>query len=396
MADYEYVQSTGVILPDTADTLADVQNEWRAAFGDDLLVTTDTPQGVLIAAETEARDAVARNNAKLANQINPDLAGGVFLDAIMALTFDSRTKATRTLVPNVLLAGVAGTIIPAGVQLRYGEELFASVGQVVLGANGQASVGFAAVNTGPVTVPVGQLTQIETGILGWETATNPFTATIGVAEESDVAARARRRKTLGRNGLSLVGSIVGSLYALDGVDSLVFRENKTSSTQTIDGVSLKPHSVYVVVQGGRDQDIAETLLETVTLGAGFNGAVTVQVVEPSSGQTYTVAFDRPTLVPIFAKFTVRVNAASVDPQDSIRRAVIDYAAGRINGEDGFEVGSDVSPFELAGAVTVEVPGVYVQKVELSTDGVNYSAAEVPISIQQLATITSAAITVNSL
>lgn len=97
MANYGYVTSTGVIVPDTSTTLDQVRSEYRAAFGDDLDTSAETPQGVLITAETESRDAVARNNADLANQINPNLAGGVFLDAIWQLTGGQRVRATPTL-----------------------------------------------------------------------------------------------------------------------------------------------------------------------------------------------------------------------------------------------------------------------------------------------------------
>src|SRR5262249_30052068 len=115
MANYQYLNETGTIVPDTSDLLNGVGNEFKGAFGADLSVTSDTPQGVLIAAETEARDAVVRNNAALANQINPNIAGGVFLDAIAALTGLTRDSAKRS---SVLcdLTGVAGTIIPAGSQ----------------------------------------------------------------------------------------------------------------------------------------------------------------------------------------------------------------------------------------------------------------------------------------
>ena len=69
---------------------------------------------MLIAAETLARTEVVNNNAALANQINPNNAGGVFLDAILALTGMQRSSATQTLVTNVTLTGVAGTVISAG------------------------------------------------------------------------------------------------------------------------------------------------------------------------------------------------------------------------------------------------------------------------------------------
>lgn len=85
MAEYNYITSSGVIIPDTAEQRTAVENEFKAVFGQDLDISPETPQGVLITMETENRDAIVRNNAELANQINPDLAGGVFLDAIWAL-----------------------------------------------------------------------------------------------------------------------------------------------------------------------------------------------------------------------------------------------------------------------------------------------------------------------
>lgn len=114
MADYGFIVETGVIVPDTSDQLAQVQSEYRTAFGDDLDVSPETPQGVLIAAETESRDSVARNNAALANQINPNLAGGVFLDALWALTGGARFVATPSVIRGVELGGVPGAIIPEG------------------------------------------------------------------------------------------------------------------------------------------------------------------------------------------------------------------------------------------------------------------------------------------
>ena len=61
MASYQYLNNSGVIVADTADTLTTVENEYKNAFGQDLIVTPDTPQGVLITSETLARDNVIKN-----------------------------------------------------------------------------------------------------------------------------------------------------------------------------------------------------------------------------------------------------------------------------------------------------------------------------------------------
>lgn len=393
MADYQYVQATGVIVPDTADILTEVQGEYREVFGGDLIVTTDTPQGVLIATDTEIRDAVARNNATLANQFNPDLSGGIFLDSLWAIMGGSRVKATRTLVPGVLLTGVPGTIIPAGSQARIGEAYFETLAAVTLSPSGSVTTAMRALEVGPVAAPVNQLNQIASSVLGWEGVTNPLPGILGIAREGDIPARRRRRKTLALLGVGTVQAVYSRLNDTEGVVDALVRENYDNVPKVVDGVTLKANSVYAVVYGGADLDVATSLLASKSAGAGWNGAAVVPVTEPLSQQIYEVQFDRPTLVPLWARFTIKATAATVNPQGAVRMATLAYAEGGLDGEDGFVIGGDVSPFELAGAVNTLTPGIYVQKVELSTDGVSYSVAEVPISIQQMAVITEGRVSV---
>lgn len=393
MADFDYITSRGVIVPDTEQILAEVTAEWREAFGDDLVVTPETPQGVLITAEVEARDSVARNNAAIANQINPDIAGGVWLDAIWALTAGSRRGATRSLISGAVLGGQPGTIINAGALATVAATgaQFRTTGTAIIGAGGTTTVNLVAVETGPVQAPAGSLTQVATSVLGWETITNPNAAVPGRNEESDTASRRRRRQTLGLQSVAAAEAITSRLYQIDGVRSLAFRENVTNAEQVIDGITLAPHSIYVCVDGGTDAEIGRALLETKSLGAGWNGAVTVDVVEEASGQSYAVQFDRPEVVTLYARVTVRANG--LDAQSIVPSAIVAYANGELDGDAGLVVGADVSPFEFAGAVNQQEPRIFVTRVELSTDGATWAAADVPIGLNQKASISSSAVQV---
>lgn len=398
MADYQYLTENGVIVPDTADLLTTVQNEFKTAFGDDLDVSAETPQGVLITAETVARDAVVRNNADVANQINPNIAGGVFLDAIWQLTGGQRVKATPSIVSGVVLAGVPGTIIPAGAQASVGSDgaVFQLLTSVIL-TGGTGTGDFQSVDLGPVAAAIGALNQIVTGVLGWETVTNPNAAVLGQDEESDIASRIRRRQTLALQGVALPEAIVSGLHTVEGVKSLAFRENVTNASVVIEGVTLVEHSVYACVNGGTDQDVAKMLLRKKSLGAAWNGTTTVNVVEPFSGQTYAVKFSRPTPIPIFVRVTVRTNGAAYpDIPGIVRTAMVDYANGLQEGEDGFIVGGDVSAFELAGAVNREAAPLFVQDLTMSTDGITFSSATITITIAQMATLIAGNIAVTVL
>lgn len=389
MADYGYIVSTGVVVPDTADTLAEVRAEFKTAFGDDLDVSPETPQGVLIVAETEARDAVAKNNAQLANQINPNLAGGVFLDAIWALTGGQRVAATPTIVSGVNLAGVPGTVLPAGTRAGVGiaGAVFELTAPATLDGTGAGVGTFQAVTPGATPVAAGALNTIVSGILGWETVSNPSPGITGLDEETDIAARIRRRQTLALQGVALPEAIVSGVNTVPGVRSMVFRENYTAAPVTIEGVTLGAHSVYNCVDGGTDADVALMLLRKKSSGCAWVGALTVPVVEPYSGQTYNVKFSRPTAVPIYVKCTVIPNGAAYpDIPGLVRQAMLDYANGLQEGEAGFVVGGDVSPFELAAAVGRVAAPLYVRNITLSTNGTTYSAAEITILISQKATL----------
>lgn len=394
MADYQYLTVDGVIVEDTADTLALVEQEYRTAFGQSLNVKQG-PQQVLIAAEVSARQAATRNNAALANQINPNIAGGVFLDAIWGLTGGTRSAASKSVIPGVAVTGQPGTLIPAGSQAQTAaSDVFASASDVTLDALGAGSVDFIAVEYGPVPANAGTLTAIVSGVLGWETVTNATAATLGTDEETDVASRTRRRNTLALQGVALPEAIISALYDTAGVKSLKFRENKDDIAAVIDTINMNPHSIYVCVDGGTDADVAATLLAKKSLGGDWNGTTTVNVTDPSSGQVYPVKFSRPTPAPVLARVYVRNVNAVGDPVTLTQDAILAYTSGQLDGEAGFTVGNPVSPFELAGAVNRTSPGLYVQKVEVTLAAVvNYLPVEVPITIDKIATINAASITV---
>lgn len=395
MADYEYLDTTGVIVPDTGTVQAEVESEFKAALGQDLITTANTPQGVLITAETTARSNVLRNNATVANQINPNLAGGVFLDAIWALTGGQRYDATYSVVPGCQLLGLPGTFIPAGSQASLADgTLFASVSAVTLDGGGNGTADFQAVEPGPTAVNVGALTQIVTAVLGWDQLTNPTAATIGRNDESDLASRQRRKNTLSLQNVALPLAATSALYNIPNVKSLQYRENFTKADATIDGIFLLANSVWACVDGGTDAEVAAALLENKSLGANWNGAVTVNMPHPATGQVYPVKFDRPTSIAIAARVTVRNGSALTDVPAAVRQAILDYAAGLLEGEPGFVVGGSVSAFELAGAVNQEAPGVYVKTCEISLASViSWTTSEIAIALNQKATIASGAIEV---
>lgn len=400
MAAYEFVTETGVIVPDTEDLKTEVQDEYKDVFGDELDLDDETPEGVLISAETAARTGVAQNNAALANQINPNINGGIFLDAVWALTGGARQAASRsTFTSPPLLTGVAGTLIPAGSQAQTAAgDLFESVGDVTLDGSGNGSVNFQSVETGAIVALSGTLTTIVSNVLGWETITNPVDATLGVAQQSDVSSRFERKNTLAFQGSALALAVYSAVQAVENVKSLTFRENKEAAPAVIDNVNLVANSVWACVDGGTDADVAAALLRAKGGGCNWNNGnsanpVTENVVEPTSGQSYVVEFDRPDDVPVLYRVTISQTPIN-NPQGIITQALLDYANGELDGYDGLVVGADVSPFEASAAINSVEPGINILNVEVTkADVINYQPATIDIELFEQASIDAGSITV---
>lgn len=395
MADgYQYITENGIIVADTSETLDTVQNEFKAAFGDDLVVTPDTPQGVLITGEVLARDNVIRNNVVLANQINPNFAGGVFLDAIMALTGISRDESTPSTVV-ATLTGVPGTIIPEGsLAATTDGDQFKLLSTVILPSSGAVSASFDSVEEGPVPAAAGALSVVVSGVLGWESVENVAAATLGLDTQSDQGARAYRRNTLAIQGQSLAEAITSGLHTVEGVKSMQFRENWTDATAVIDGISLVAHSVWACVDGGTDRAVASMLLQKKGGGTNWNGDVEIDVVDPFSEQTFPVKFDRPSDVDVQLRITIRTGAPVFDPVATVRAAVLAYANGDLENEPGFAVGASVSPYEIGGAINRVTPPIFVTLVEVSlATPTSWSTNTLELELDEIARIVEGAIIV---
>jgi uncharacterized phage protein gp47/JayE len=395
MPAYSYIESNGLILPDTADLKDAVEAEFREAFGDDLILLPESPEGVLVAVETEARDAVLRNNAELANQINPEAAGGVFLDALCAFTGLARRPAESSLV-KAQLAGVPETIIPEGSRAATtAGDVFVLRQNLALGGDGQGEAWFYSEAADAIPAPAGSLTRIIDQALGWEGIDNAEPAGLGRPVESDEQLRKRRRDTLFLQGVALPGAIVSGVLDVPGVRSVVFRENVFDEEQIIDGATIPAHSIYVIVDGGTDEDVAQAIFQKKSLGCGLKGETEAQVKCPESGQSYSIRFDRPTLVEIRARATVRVmGSAALDYTTIVRQAVMDYALDKLPGLRGLATGAAVSPFEMAMAVGLVEPAIFVIKMEVGPAGAaDLSTDTMTLAIREKALITPERISV---
>lgn len=387
MAQFNFIDSTGVIVADTTGTRDQVRNEYRAIYGNDIRVDAGI-FAELINTETEIRDSIARNNAQLANQINPNQAGGPFFDALWALTGGQREGLGGGVKSRISaeLNGVANTVIAAGSQARTTNgDLFALSVQVTLDGSGQGTGIFDAVESGLIPVDANTLTQIVSAVSGWEGVNNASAGTIGTLTQSDQSSRNQRRLTLALNGSGDSEAVISRVSAISGVRSILFRENNTSSNQNFTGdgsqtITVSPKSIYVCVHIDAAQDNTAKRLEVATailagrsVGAGFSSqgdslSLSENVTDTSSGQVYPVLYQLTDPVGIDVRVTYQLTSIISNPVSIINSALLDYQNGQIDGYPGFVTGASVEPFVIASALNEILVGVRVISVETRAAG----------------------------
>ena len=312
----------------------------------------------------------------------------MFLDAIAALTGCFRKQATRSEVM-ATLGGTPGTTIPAN-SLATTEDyskIFVLSQSVVLDENGTATAKFYSQEYGDVQLAAGELNTIKTGVLGWETITNSNPATVGRERETDSELKERRIDTL-FSGRSFIGDIKSWLLKIDGVKSVDIYNNYKLNPVTTKGVTIEPKSVFICVYGGSDQEIGEALHMANSPGCGFTGNTTVTVMDPWCDHEYEVSFHRPTEIEIDVKVYVKVDTGSGDVTGAIKQAILNYQDGLVENIDGLQIGVGVSPFEIASAINIEVPGVFVQQVQIAKHGLTLSTNSIDITMTEIARISS--------
>jgi len=390
---YTYIESTGVITVDTSEILDDVTTEFQESLGSDINTDSSSPEGRMIDAEAGARSAVAAALAEVSNQINPNYAGGVFLDAIYALMGGERDQAEQSTV-TCTLTGVSGTIVSAGSYVEDTEgQQWELVDETTIPSTGSVDASFRSVEYGAISADAGTITKISTAVVGWETVTNASAAVEGKEEQSDVSTRYQRKVEIGKNSRSNSYSVIAAVSALEGVDSLVYRENYKDAEQTIDGVAVASHTSYLCVDGGVGSEIAEAYYVAKAGCGGFTGDVSETYEDPNSGQIITVKYSTPDYVPLYINVTLSSSSSSDASTDTVD-AVVAYAAGEVDGYDGFRIASDVSPFDIAAAINAEVSGAFVRSVSISTDGTTFSTGTLSFNADERPTISSDNISVS--
>lgn len=394
---YTYNTNTGIIIPDTSEVKTDVQNEYISSFGAKLSLQEDTPQGRLIELETIDRTRTINIMAAVANQINIDYATGQYLDAIGAFYGIARIGATKTRTL-ATITGDPGTVIPAGSRAKTeANNVFYSENEVTIGAGGTITAYFLAEDYGEIPCLTGELNIIVDQIVGWNTIYNPANAILGLEQENDYNYRIRIKNSR-YSGIGLVESIAGAINKVENVRSSFVKDNGTNVAEVYDNVTIDAHSIFVIVDGGDNDELAYAIFNKKSGGCAYTAITgqseTIQVHDGVYGVLYTVTFNRPEELQADISITVNRNMYSgEDLETAVKNAIETWSNCELDNIEGLKIGQNMSPFEIAAAVSDQIPTIYVKNVQIAEHGDPLGTAELTCHISQVFRVAEANISV---
>lgn len=323
MATIDEINYNGLQTKDYNTLLTEIRTEFQNIYSKDgelINFDSNTPDGQLTSLIAELGTAIREVITEVYNSCDPTKCSGAVQDTRYQINYLTRNKATFT-IQNIDIT-VNKTVELQGLDGSYNDESATAYAvsddngniwyliDTTTIYNGTTTLSFRAKNSGLVIPTIGTITNQITIVDGVTNVINNVGyTTLGVNEESDTNFRIRRERSVANYSGNNTDSMIGNLLALDGVDAVNVHTNTGNTT---DETGTLPHYMWVVVEGGANTDIAETIYASMA-GCGTRGNVTIPLITKSL-QTINIKFDRPTVLPLYIKFDVKTlkDIAEVD------------------------------------------------------------------------------------
>lgn len=289
----------------------DILSEYQALFKNvfpDINTDPSTPQGQIITSLTQTDLATISYLENLANAFF--LGGnGYFLDLWAWNLFRVTRKQGIPSSALITIQGVAGTEIPGDFLISDNQYNYKISQSVIIPKTGTIDVLFYCTEINEFIANPNTITQIVTIVNGVERVNNTNMATPAILKETDgeLFQRCVYFGSTARN--ASFRSILANVAEVSGVNRIAGAENVTNGPLEVSGVTLTPHSICLVVDGGENEDIANTMFNSRATGCDMVGDTEVTIL--LDNQKYTYKFYRPTAVPLKAQVKVSATGAII-------------------------------------------------------------------------------------
>lgn len=383
-----YIDASGYHYPTYNEILESLVDDMQTIYGSGIYLGNDSQDYQMLSKIAEKIYDSYQTCEIVYHSRSPVTAMGTGLDYVVAINGIERKQGTRSTVV-VTLTGAAGTTVKSGVVADVNGHVWDLPATVIIGDDGTVDAEAVCREMGLVQVATDTVTRILTPTLGWDAVTNNEEATIGTVTETDASLRARQEYSTAQPSQSILDGLKGALQSIDDVSRVeVYENDKTEA----DDKGIPPSHVCCIVEGGTDDEVAETIRRRKGLGCGTYGN-TSHTISDSSGQPIEIKFSRLTYVEIDIEINITQRAGyAASTPDDIKAAIVNYL-------DTFSIGTDLTTsiiWFVAQQVVSDprTPTFSVSSVTAARHGEALSSDDVVIAYDEVAKGNLSMITVN--
>lgn len=394
----DVLDDNGLQVSTVTELLEQLITDFKTIYGTDINLDQSTQDGQVMNIFAQGGVDIRELLTQIYNSFDPDNCSGRVLDARCAINNVFRKGATFTIVPiditvdrTVTLQGLDGNFNDVNataytIQDNVGNQfLLVSTQQLNAGTH---RVLFRAKDLGAVQTSIDTITTPVTIVLGVTAVNNPVVPTqVGEDEENDYDLKIRRRQSVAIGSSGYLNGLLATVLQLDGVTDAALYENYTDTT---DANGTPPHCMWLVVEGGSAEEIADAIYRKKSYGCNMRGNIEYTITTVSY-QQFVAKWDEPTVQDLYIKFTIQPTSSTVQfDTDAIKQYVL-------NGES-FKIGQGAETATITAlaqeAIDANGGNGYATNVLISTDNANWVEYVAPVVATKLS-LSDVEITVGS-
>lgn len=349
----------GFLAPTYEEILDSVIDDFQQRFGTDLVMTSNSNAGILARLIAWRETLLIQELQKTYYSAYISTANDSALDRIGA-NLDLPRKVAEPSFATIQVQTEDEYLIEAGEQFETDDGVvFDLIKDIITSKDRNGNyigVGTVqSVDTGSFTnVLPDMITIVSNPDENIISVNNPQKAAGGQDNEDDSDYRARLiMENVAKPGPSSAG-IKSALMNLSGVRQVNIIENPFADA---DKYGNPPYSVHVFVLGGKEEDIAQCLVDRVAAGITLTGSK-IAMAKDATGTMQTVYFDYAKDKPIYAKVNIRTTDEwdVDDGANYIKQDIADYINSLLMGSTVYltKLYPSIYSIEGVGEATIEI------------------------------------------
>ena len=354
------IDSTGIFRRDLTFFVGELERIFRQAWGDDLNVDPETPQGQFIGLVALAFDELDAGVVNLANAQNLQTATGYQLDDHGSLLNNRRREGAESTAV-VRFVGSEDTEIPVGTRLQTGSgDIFLTTEYAIIPNTGSVNVNCESERAATIIAPAGTITSLVDVIVGIDSVTNQSDAIVGFEREGDAFYRNRLETQSMRNATTFAEAVASSVSEVENVGRLRVLSNDGNDDLVVANVMVPAHSVRVIAEGGIGSEIAVAIRDAKTGGIPTVGEESVNLNDVPSISANDYHFD--ILKKVGLSIDLDIDLTSAFPSDGVSQIRNELVAWVNN----LDIGEAINLGRVYEALNL-TPGYFVESISINSE-----------------------------